>query len=51
MIVESYHTAHEDTKGHTDGSVTFRTDDLGVKSSKQKINYSSSSKTEVIRNS
>ena len=51
MIVESYHTAHEDTKSHTDGSVTFRTDNLGVKSTKKNINYSSSCKTEVIRNS
>ena len=27
MIVESSFTAHEDTKGHIDGSVTFRTKD------------------------
>ena len=50
-FINLLHAVHEDMKGHTGGTITFGTDVVIVKSSKQKMNSRSSNKTEVIWNS
>ena len=50
-LIDPSHAVHEDTKGHTGGTITFGTGVVSVKSSKQKMNSRSSNETEVIGNS